>query len=455
MEVIKIITQELIVPCSPTAQHLRTYKLSVFDQLVIPPYASIILFYPSNSEPNSPIDVPQKIDLLKRSLSQILGRFYPLAGRIQDGSSVECDDKGARFIQATVGMSLTQFLTDPDLILLNELFPSEPESPQVARAANIQVNVFQCGGIAVALSNTHKLHDGAALAMFLKVWAAIAQGGGCGGTTAPYDHLMLQAAELFPAKEIPQLRDLALTGYGSIIRTGNNITKRFLFSRPAIEALKARGSGPTVKYPTRVEAVSSFLWKCVMAALERKNNGLKRPSVCRHLVNIRRRMDPPLSEFSLGGLLWRAIAHCKNTTDSDRTDAILPSLVGELRRAVAKIDSDFISRLRHEKNLISSYAEEISGVGSSKDGVDIFTCSSWCKLGFYDADFGWGRPIYVCSARFSQDVFFNYINLVETRSGDGIEAWVTLDEQEMASLELDPELWAFASLNPNPLIFNS
>ncbi|KAL9358241.1 hypothetical protein Peur_051494 [Populus x canadensis] len=51
--------------------------------------------------------------------------------------------------------------------------------------------------------------------------------------------------------------------------------------------------------------------------------------------------------------------------------------------------------------------------------------SSWCKYGRYDAAFGW--------------VFTNLvILLVDTRLSDGIQAWVTLDEQEMAVLEANP-----------------
>ena len=48
-------------------------------------------------------------------------------------------------------------------------------------------------------------------------------------------------------------------------------------------------------------------------------------------------------------------------------------------------------------------------------------------------------------------VFKNIIVLMETRNGDGIEAWMTLDEEEMAILERDMELLTYASLDPSPL----
>ncbi|OWM70684.1 hypothetical protein CDL15_Pgr014357 [Punica granatum] len=316
-------------------------------------------------------------------------------------------------------MSLTQFLTDPDLVLLNKLLPSDEfaigEFPELTHAVNIQVNVFRCGGIALGICNTHRLHDGTSEGVFLKEWAAIAQG------------------------------------------SGNSVTKRFTFTGPAIEALRARGKGPSAKNPTRVEAVTGLLWKCAMTALERKNNGLRRPSVFTHLVDIRKKMNPPLSG-PLGNFLWLAAAHYKgNTKSHDGTEDVLPSLVGELREAISKVDGEFVSGLRRDKSLISSSLEKVLGVGLSEYGhrVDHFVCSSWCSFRLYDIDFGWGRPVWVSNIGLCKPMFLNLIFLVDTRSGDGIEAWVPTDEQEMALLQENPELHAFATVNPSPLTISS
>ncbi|OWM74754.1 hypothetical protein CDL15_Pgr004521 [Punica granatum] len=179
---VKIISQELIKPSSPTPQHLRTFMLSLLDQLIQFNFVPVIFFYPPNSVSGPCLDVPQKLDLLKKSLSRTLTQFYPLAGKIQDCLSIDCNDGGARFVEASVNMSLTQFLTDPDLISLNKLIPCDEvaaaEFPELTRAANIQVNVFQCGGIALAICNTHNLQDGGALGVFLKEWTAAARGDG-------------------------------------------------------------------------------------------------------------------------------------------------------------------------------------------------------------------------------------------------------------------------------------
>ncbi|OWM70689.1 hypothetical protein CDL15_Pgr014362 [Punica granatum] len=324
----------------------------------------------------------------------------------------------------------------------------------IDRFRNIQANAFRCGGIAHGICNSHRLHDGIALGVFLQEWAAVARGSGGGsGSSGVAARDLMVAAKLFPANDL-WLSDSSKIVFNSMCRPGNSVTKMFTFTGPAIEALRARGKGPSVKSPTRVEAVSGLLWKCAMAALERKNNGLRRPSVFTHLVSIRKRMSPPFWG-PLGSSLWLA-AHYKSTK-SHRTEDVLPSLVGELRGALSKVDGEFLSRLRQDNSLISGSLEKVLGVGLSEygQGVDHFVCSSWCSFEFYDIDFGWGRPVWVSSIGLCKPMFLNLIFLVDTRSGDGIEAWVTMDEPEMALLQEDTELRAFANLNPSPLTISS
>ncbi|PKI39182.1 hypothetical protein CRG98_040428 [Punica granatum] len=298
----------------------------------------------------------------------------------------------------------------------------------IDRFRNIQANAFRCGGIAHGICNSHRLHDGIALGVFLQEWAAVARGSGGGsGSSGVAARDLMVAAKLFPANDL-WLSDSSKIVFNSMCRPGNSVTKMFTFTGPAIEALRARGKGPSVKSPTRVEAVSGLLWKCAMAALERKNNGSS---------------------------LWLA-AHYKSTK-SHRTEDVLPSLVGELRGALSKVDGEFLSRLRQDNSLISGSLEKVLGVGLSEygQGVDHFVCSSWCSFEFYDIDFGWGRPVWVSSIGLCKPMFLNLIFLVDTRSGDGIEAWVTMDEPEMALLQEDTELRAFANLNPSPLTISS
>ncbi|KAK7846629.1 acylsugar acyltransferase 3 [Quercus suber] len=72
----------------------------------------------------------------------------------------------------------------------------------------------------------------------------------------------------------------------------------------------------------------------------------------------------------------------------------------------------------------------------------------WCNFPLYEADFGWGKPIWVTVARCAIN---GAILLMDARSGNGVEVFVTLEEQDMAVFERDAELLEFASSNPSAL----
>ncbi|XWS20856.1 hypothetical protein CRYUN_Cryun30bG0004800 [Craigia yunnanensis] len=438
---VEIISTQYIKPSSPTPQHLKIFKLSLLDQLIPSPYAPIILFYPMDDS-TSHFEIPCRLELLKKSLSNTLTRFYPLAGRIKDDLSIECNDQGAYYVEARVNCRLDEFLNQPDLLLLPRFLPCEfilKEPTAGTYVTNIQINMFDCGGNAIGICISHKILDGDALSTFLKAWTATARD--CKEVIYPN----FIATSLFPTNDL-WLRDSSLVMWGSLFKKGKSITRRIIFGASSIAALKAQATISGLQCPTRVEAVSAFLWKCTMAASKAKD-GFQRPSLLTHLVNLRRRMAQNM-ENSTGNLLWIASAKTKIENKSD-----LPDLVGQVREAISRVDSDLITKLGNDegKSLISETLREIDDL-VSKDGLDHFGFSSWCKFGFYEADFGWGKPVWVSSFGMENSVYMNLIILVDTQFGDGIEAWVTLDEQDMAILERDEELLKLAMFDLSPLM---
>ncbi|XP_050366651.1 stemmadenine O-acetyltransferase-like [Argentina anserina] len=471
---VEVVSEVKIKPSFPTPSHLRTFKLSLLDQLIPAPYAPIILFY----DPTTTITTAKRLEILKVSLSEALTAFYPLAGKLRDDElSVECNDEGAVFIEARVKhFSLHEFLRCPELFdsLLNQFLPGSITYTSSGNfVTNIQANVFQCGGIAIGICISHKLLDGAALCTFLKSWTGISRRllSGSSEKEAPpwISPNLFAAASLFPTNGDMWLRDSSLHMWGSLFIQGkeSSVTRRFVFDASAIATLKLNAQMARKKSPTRVEVVSAFLWQCCMAASKEKHN-FQRPSLLTHIVNLRSKllnaMDDSDSDlqYSTGNLLWMAAArsYIGDSDDDDeqqeQQNSVLPGLVSELRNALSRIDADFAKEMQGKQGK-SLMIDSLEGITNS-DGLDLdyYAFSSWCKFGWYEAaDFGWGKPAWVSSiGSSSAPHFMNLIILVDTKSGDGIEAWVTLDQRQMALLEADSNLNKLASVDPSPLILS-
>ncbi|MED6153187.1 hypothetical protein PIB30_099278 [Stylosanthes scabra] len=444
---VEIISKEDIRPSSPTPSHLRTFKLSILDQIIPIPYAVITLFYTSHN----PFEFPQKLELLKQSLSEALTQFHPLGGKIKDDLNIDCNDEGANFVVARVNCSLAKFLSKPDLNSLNKFLPIHffHEASTGDHVTNIQVNVFDCGGIAIGFCISHRTIDGESLSTFVKLWT---ERTGHNRNSKPWKELNFSARSLFPTSTL-RFRDLSKEIRGSYFKEGKWATRRFLFTNSTIATLKeqilAKSSSKNHR-ATRVQIVSALLWKCFMAA-SKAQFGDHRPSELNHFVNLHRKMEEPMSlNNSIGNFVWLASAKHMAEHELD-----LAELVTKLNNSIQEVDKDFVARLQSEEesSIMEDSVEKIREAWFNKgEEFEQYLFSSWCNFGHHDSDdFGWGKPIWVSSVGTTTSVHSNVVFLVDTRFKDGIEAWVTLDEKKMKYLESCNELLTYATVDPSPL----
>lgn len=68
--------------------------------------------------------------------------------------------------------------------------------------------------------------------------------------------------------------------------------------------------------------------------------------------------------------------------------------------------------------------------------------TSLCRFPVYEADFAWGKTVWIGSAKLFNK---NIVTFLDTKSGNGIEAWINLEEEEMAKFEVDRELLLYIS----------
>ncbi|XAR61553.1 Alcohol O-acetyltransferase [Bertholletia excelsa] len=439
---VRVISRGNIKPSSPTPHHLRIHKLSLLDQLIPAPYAPLVYFF-ANEDGAAHLQVQERLGILKKSLSETLSRFYPLAGKLENDLTIACNDEGAFYVEAEVNCHLGQFLNRPDLQLIHKFLPSQAGftgSVAGTPVTNIQVNLFQCGGIAIGLCISHRIADGSSLNSFMKSWAETSSG----SIATVYPNFL--AYSLFPTDNL-WLRDSSIATWGPFFKMGKSSARRFVFDASAIATLKAKSASSRVQNPTRVETVSAFIWERAKAASE-KISGSCKSSMLTHIVNLRRRMVPPVSDHSIGNLIWVAATQCPASPLG------LPDLVCQVREGISKINSDYVKKLRSNErcSIISKSFKRTERMGTN-ERADYYGFTSWCNLGFYETDFGWGRPVWISGIGSGGPVFLNLAVLMETRNCDGIEAWVTLDEKQMSILEHDPELLKLASVDPSPLIF--
>ncbi|XWS64838.1 hypothetical protein CRYUN_Cryun05aG0038700 [Craigia yunnanensis] len=432
---VQIMRRETIKPSSPTPDHLRTYKLCLFDQLASPIYFSVTLFYSARDGNPGMIS-----DHLKKSLSKTLTYFYPIAGRIKDDHlSIDCNDDGATFIEAQVACGMSFVLEDPEVEVLQQLLPCNPLEhlpDQVILA--VQVNYFACGGMAIGVCISHVIADASATAHFLKAWAAVA----CGADKI--EGVIYDCSSLFPPQDLSIFyRVMSLVDENNNVQSSPEdevLTKRFLFDGSKIAALRHEmGDGLNIYHPTRVEAVTALIWEALITA-STENDGSSPILEASIAVNMRKRMNPPLPQQCIGSVCFVTNVRSQTEKIENRT-----SLSRKIHDSINEIDDEYIRKIYTNGECFNKFMVKACEDYEKNSKIGVFYFTSWCRFPFYETDFGCGKPMWVEGAlRGNRSACF-----LDTSDGEGIEAWITLSKEEMAKLEQQPGILAYSTFKPS------
>ncbi|KAH9615549.1 hypothetical protein KSS87_013946 [Heliosperma pusillum] len=462
---VKIISRETVKPSTPTPSHLRTFNLSMVDQISPTMHVSSLIFYNQTTE-TQPLD----ITVLKLALSQTLVDYYPLAGRCKDESTIICNDEGVPFIVAHVNCTLSAVLGSSSTLDLSTKFQFLPPmdilstgEQHISELSHLafQVNVFRCGGVVIGCYMLHKILDGISFGLFLQHWSALARNKFDDDLNLtqpdfkstviafpPYQHHpepQQKQQDPEPEQELePELEpdkssfETYIPTYDSLKKVG----KGFIFSEVALTKLKAMAASKHVPNPTRFESVVGFIWEQCLATESVISKHTESP-VLYFSAEMRKRIGAPLSENSIGNLIANPIAFTK-------TGASLPELVTEIHDAILKLKdetaNEFISGggdavLTHRAKLDSYFA------GYKKGS---YLSSSWCRNGLSEADFGFGKPRLIVFPVMNGEVIpvrnlISFTDYNDPEGKNGIVAWIYLEEKEMQILESNQEFLAFTS----------
>ncbi|KAL0367637.1 UNVERIFIED_CONTAM: Stemmadenine O-acetyltransferase [Sesamum radiatum] len=367
---IQVISQETIKPFSPTPQSLRKYQLSFLDQIAPPVFMHLVYFY----EADAKFSNPAKSNHLKKSLSQVLSKFYPLAGRLVDDLYVDCNDEGVPYVEAIANCSLSQVIKNPVVKNMDKFLPCKVDDVVQNLCMAVQVTYFQCGGTAIGLVISHKIADGSSFFLVANSWAAVARNGNFDDDVSGPK---FEGAKIFTPQDPAGFKPS--TG---IVMKEELVTKIFTFPASKISDLQERYSGGASEFlqqrrPTRVEALSAFMWTRFVSAMEMNKADPNKIYTVLHAVNLRTRMDPPLSEYHFGNIYW--LAKAMPTVGADGGS----ELFQKLRKAIRGVNGEYVAQLQQGNEHLNFLKERMAQ--ANKGQLVTFNFTSWCGFPLYEA----------------------------------------------------------------------
>ncbi|KAI3929652.1 hypothetical protein MKX01_025820 [Papaver californicum] len=398
---VEVVSKEIIKPSRATPSHLKTFNLSHLDQLAPPFYTPLLLYYCKNDN------------------DTILNPILSLAGKVIDDKFVDCNDDGENYFETKVSnLQLSPLIQHSDVHEVANIFlPFEPRDPEILSIQlpliSVKVNVFDedCGGgIMIGFCISHKIID-PTFTPFINDWATIAR-----GISSVDGHQQIKGPDFGLQCIFPQKR------FNRVV-----VTKKFIFTDSELALLKEKSTNLQYQLPTRVEALSALIWKCLIE--------LDQGKVMKGAT-----ADPPAvtmkdSSPIAAKLLRQYGLSCGCSPrllgkDIDVKDQNYPDLVSKVRDSIKKIDGDYIEELRTTDMLLNFLKMNENKATGQNTSMLHFT--SWCRFPIYDADFGCGKPTWIS---ISSIPFKNMVVLMDTSSGDGIEATVSLDMEDAADFE--------------------
>nr|XP_043637635.1 pelargonidin 3-O-(6-caffeoylglucoside) 5-O-(6-O-malonylglucoside) 4'''-malonyltransferase-like [Erigeron canadensis] len=405
---------KIIKPFVPTLPTLRHYKLGFIEEFVAFLKVGVVLFFSPVSDKHNP---SQFFALqLEKSLEKTLTQFYPLAGRyIEENHMVDCSDQGVEFIWAKVNTTLQDFLSykENDTTITDEFIPACNINHDLLLAT--QVTMFECGAVAIGVCATHMLFDASTLCTFIHEWAVMNR-----GEFIKTDQFT--GAGFSSSCSLYTTRGLSPSPLMSVEMLTKYTRKKISLNESVISKIKA-ANGTRHKW-SKVQLVAAIIWKAFICVDQKIYNYL-RESVLIQSINLREKMASLIPKDSCGNIVG---LFSTEAGVAETTEALTDLLSDSVRKTLTNY-----SKVYHDseegKTMVFDSFSQILNIPESTNAVIL---TSWCKFPFYEADFGFGKPIWAAPETITM---INLTTLMDDAEGNGVEAYVFLETKDVPAFE--------------------
>nr|QDF44406.1 quinate O-hydroxycinnamoyltransferase [Phacelia campanularia] len=375
----------LIHPANPTP--LKKLWNSNLDVLVGRIHILTVYIYKPNAQQNF-----FDSQLLKQALSNVLVSFYPMAGRLgrdENGRiEINCNAEGVLFVEAETDSAIDEFDEfTPSLEIRKMLVPAVDYSGDISSypLVMVQVTRFKCGGVALGVGIHHTLADGVSALHFISTWSDMARG--LSIAMPPFiDRTLLHARtpptptfEHVEYQKPPALKTTPEQKQGAKV----NCTAILKITPEQLNLLKTKSKHEGSTY----EILAAHIWRCTCKARGLADDQSTKLYIA---TDGRYRLCPPLPPGYLGNVVFTATPIAQS---GDLQSELLTDSAKRIHNALARMDDEYLRSALDYLELQPDLSVLVRG--PSYFASPNLNINSWTKLPVYDADFGWGRPIYM------------------------------------------------------------
>ncbi|GLJ51121.1 hypothetical protein SUGI_1088290 [Cryptomeria japonica] len=282
----------------------------------------------------------------------------------------------------------------------------------MCKSVHVQVTFFKCGGVCLGVGVEHHVVDDYAALHFINTWSNVA----CGldVTLQPFIDRTLLRARNPPTPNFHHVEyqpPPPLNNQNDILNRNKNDFSGAIFkiTREQLDILKgsAKGNGNRVTY-SNYEILSGHIWRC---ACKERNLTDDQETKLYIGTDGRRRLQPLLPPRYFGNVLFTSTPMA---VSGDLVSKPLYNFASKIHQALGRMDDEYLRSAIDYLELqpdMTPLATSANNYRSLNIGI-----TSWVHKPIHDADFGWGRPIFMGPANFA---FEGLVYILPSPTSDG------------------------------------